>query len=1255
MKLLKYTAILLLTLVVLVVALASPWGTRALLSIADSSLEELNIDYGSGSLVSALSLKRVRWQSSDIDLSLNNVLIDVNWSCSVAMRACLSQLSAKGISVKLHNDPNPQNAGSAKPLKRIVLPFPLKIDSLDVHNINVAIPQTMQLKVGSVASSISMFRTLNIAYLKINDVQVKLPKAAPLTSPSEPLDIADISNWTYQPPTFSPILFPIVVKAKGIDFTAVSVTQGKAEIAQIERLQAVLNMTTKMLTLTKLEIVHPLAAVSLTATVDKNWQHKLQASMHSRQNEKYPLNVTIVAQGSPRNINIELTSKGFVNLNTQVNADLTTKQLPLTVMAKWQDISWPVSKPEFTSAKGKLDLKGDLNLYQLAVQSTVQGPTFPAAEISMIASGNNKRAKIKQLQIQTLGGEINLDAEVNLTQNIAWQGGLRFKEIKPQVFWPQLTAQVAGNVMHSGQFDGQALQAKISQLQATGTWQGYTLAANGSATFDEQQGLQIPDLSISTGQNKLHLKASVRQLADLDAKLSLDAQNLSQLYPALEGQSQLNATVSGTLAEPRVVFDGSAKNLFIEHMTIANINTQGDITWDANKKVNLELTLKDAFANNQPIESLELKVAGNAAAHSVSLNLHSENLNLLSKLSGELTPQQWSGYWDTADFSFDGGQFTLDDASPQIMANWQQKNYGITPFCWADAAAKLCIKDAHYQSNKATFNLTATELPVLQLITAYIPGLEKIQTDAALNFEINGSWAGKGLPQAQAHAELTPSTWSVEGQKSPLHLQSLYMDLDTVDQPGGDKQDLVAKLHLLSEQLGLISADMKIQASPGERPVQGLIKLDDLQLKALQKFVPQLTELTGQINGQLNLAGTLADPLLEGTVNLREGTFAGSMLPARINHVDQIISFDGKAASISGPFQLGNGKGQIEGTFNWQDQPTASFNVSGTDMEIDYQNLVRAKLSPDIQIDFTPQSLTVNGELSLPYARVKVRELPPEAMSPSSDVVLVNDTDVQQESGIPLQLKLQVNIDPKRTNDVKLDAFGLTSDLQGALLLTQSGKVLIANGELNLLNGRYKAYGQDLVIRQGEVQFSGPIDSPYLNIEAVRDPLKTADDVVAGLRIEGNAEQPTVSVFSDPVMEQPEALSYLLRGESISGQGDTSNDAMLANALIGFGLGKSENNVSTIGRKLGVEDLALNTSGQGDETKLSVSGYIAPGVQIRYGVGVFDSAAEVALRYQLMPKLYIEAVSGTANALDIYYQFSIYEDGNKPVNETKKR
>ncbi len=56
---------------------------------------------------------------------------------------------------------------------------------------------------------------------------------------------------------------------------------------------------------------------------------------------------------------------------------------------------------------------------------------------------------------------------------------------------------------------------------------------------------------------------------------------------------------------------------------------------------------------------------------------------------------------------------------------------------------------------------------------------------------------------------------------------------------------------------------------------------------------------------------------------------------------------------------------------------------------------------------------------------------------------------------------------------------------------------------------------QDLIVRKGELLFSGSPDQPYLNIEAIRNPDATEDDVIAGVRVTGLADEPKAEIFSD--------------------------------------------------------------------------------------------------------------------------------------------
>ncbi len=72
-----------------------------------------------------------------------------------------------------------------------------------------------------------------------------------------------------------------------------------------------------------------------------------------------------------------------------------------------------------------------------------------------------------------------------------------------------------------------------------------------------------------------------------------------------------------------------------------------------------------------------------------------------------------------------------------------------------------------------------------------------------------------------------------------------------------------------------------------------------------------------------------------------------------------------------------------------------------------------------------------------------------------------------------------------------------------------------------------------------------------------------------------------------------------------------------------------------------MQDLSLDTSGSGGDEKVEVSGYILPGLQVKYGVGIFTSLPEFTVRYRLLQNLYLEAVSGADNAVDLLYQFSI--------------
>src|SRR5690606_36070339 len=152
-------------------------------------------------------------------------------------------------------------------------------------------------------------------------------------------------------------------------------------------------------------------------------------------------------------------------------------------------------------------------------------------------------------------------------------------------------------------------------------------------------------------------------------------------------------------------------------------------------------------------------------------------------------------------------------------------------------------------------------------------------------------------------------------------------------------------------------------------------------------------------------------------------------------------------------------------------------------------------------------------------------------------------------------------------------------------------------GEMNLVDGTFRSYGQDLQIRKGKLIFNGPVDQPYLNIEAIRNPDNTEDDVIAGIRVTGPPDQASATIFSQPGKPQANALSYLLTGRDLDSGSGGGNP--LASSLIGMGIANSSGLVTSVGEALGFEQVTLDTSGSGDNSQVTVSGYLSPKLQLK--------------------------------------------------------
>src|SRR5690606_902360 len=190
-----------------------------------------------------------------------------------------------------------------------------------------------------------------------------------------------------------------------------------------------------------------------------------------------------------------------------------------------------------------------------------------------------------------------------------------------------------------------------------------------------------------------------------------------------------------------------------------------------------------------------------------------------------------------------------------------------------------------------------------------------------------------------------------------------------------------------------------------------------------------------------------------------------------------------------------------------------------------------------------------------------------------------------------------------------------------------------------LVEGRYNAYGQNLLIRSGDLVFVGDVDNPQIRLEAIR--ADTGSAVTVGLRASGPARNPQVALFSTPDMPQQAQLSYLLTGNPPGTNVETDPQLAAAEAALSYAL---ESDIGAgitrrAGDALGIEDLKVTAGATDEGTQIGLSGYLTPYLLVRYGVGVCDASITVTLRYQMTRSVYLEAISGENSDLGVMWTF----------------
>ncbi|OTA20838.1 translocation and assembly module TamB [Xenorhabdus beddingii] len=1217
-----------------------------------------------------LTLKGVKYQMPGVNVSADNLHLSLRLSCLKHSQVCVNALTTEGVTVSVNTAelPPPEPSPASEPLTELKTPYPVSLDLLSLKNVYV--------KVDDIAIALDEFKSgaewrekqLRLKPTEIINLLVALPK-----SPSEPIGTVQKTvhktihknkqQTQQQPGSDQPLgetlkaLFakpllaelpyipiPLDITVAGLHGRQLRLT-GDTDITINDlRLQA--SNQGQQIDVKALNVSAPEGALTIqgTAKLAEQWPVRLtvKGKVDNLQHlaELKGQKVDLTLSGALRQqLDLALHLSGPVAARLDARTELARAGLPLRLTLESQQLQWPLAgKPEYQLDGLKLRLNGQASRYDLSLRSDIKGNDIPPALLTLDAKGNEESLRLTRLRLAALQGKAEVTGIVDWSKAVSWNARLVLNGINTAKQWPQWPAQMEGKVAVRGSLYGGSWQLRIPEIALNGHVKQNAVKVYGKASGNAAGQWDIPQFDLALGRNTLHAQG---RLTDSAWKLDGDihAPHLNGLLPGLTGFITGNVKLRGNMKAPQIVADLNVRGLrWQDDLRVDSATIKGNLRSAEQIQGQLSVVVRQLKQADLTINSLILNAKGTEKQHDLLLKVAGSPISGQLALKGSFDRQQehWKGHIDHTYFDTPVGEWRLSKAMAVDYLNPQQK-VKIGTHCWLNPNARVCIpkpieaeKIEAGQSVQAQIALERFDLAMIQ------PFLDKsTQLKGEFSGDADVKWAaGQGLPQAKIalRGKGVQVRQVVEGMTLPIDFETLTLNAGLLN----GKANLAWLFKLAGN--GQLNGNVQVADLESSRKLSGNVDIQDLSLQLIKPLLDKGEKAAGGLNARLRLGGNAKNPLLFGLLSADNLQMTSHWLPFDISQGQLAIHFDGGRSDLHGMIKTPKGQLNLNGHADWRNLNAwyARIAANGNKLRVVVPPMVKVDVSPDLVLEATPNLLKLNGNVDIPWARITVQELPESAVGISSDEVML-DKNLQPIGQKKSTILIQSNLNVHIGNDVRLSAFGLEAQLKGALKVLQDKQGIGLNGQIDIPEGRFHAYGQDLQVRKGTIMFSGPPDQPLLNIEAIRNPESTANNVIAGVRVTGLADKPKVEIFSDPAKSQQEALSYLLRGEGLE-KGNSDNSQMTA-MLIGLGVAQSGQLVGKIGKTFGVSDLALDTQGVGDKSQVVVSGRITKDLQVKYGVGIFDSLATLTLRYRVMPRLYLEAVSGIDQALDLLYEF----------------
>ena len=919
---------------------------------------------------------------------------------------------------------------------------------------------------------------------------------------------------------------------------------------------------------------------------------------------------------------------------------------------RWEGLILPQPpyRPGVMSREGTFRVQGDPSAWTTEVDGVLEVEGVPALAVALRGQGTEDGYRADTLTVTGEGVRTRAEGEVTWQGPVEWSARLHLDELALEPLGGMAASRLQGEASAQGSIGengSPVLEFQVPRLTYDDPARTVQARAAGGAVGEL---FRLDELEVRSGLNQFRARGSLDRQWDLT--WSIQAPDLSR-GAGLAGSARGEGSLQGPRDRPRVRADLLGQEIELPGLRLDSVDVTAELDLTDREPSRIRARVLGA-ADEGPELRADLQARGLLRDHVLELEVRSgEGEGGALALAGALTLPNggrapdggspatgdpalnglsWEGSLDDASLVFDSlGEWGLE-APVELLGAPDRFRMGL--LCLESEEARACGEGAWRADEGGTGRVELEGVP-LERFAHLLPQGVRLSGIAELRAE--GGVDPLGVPRGRAYASVREGRLRYRTAVGAEEVR----DLEVAEAEGvlDDEGRLSARWRILFADAGGVEGALEADPIPGgpDTRIQGHLDAVLHDRGLIAAISDELWNSQGTLEAALRLEGTMGAPRFTGRLAIEDGAVDVPELGIRVEEVRVTARDRGPDEwALDGGARSGRGSVTLDGTLllpRPQRPGSLQARVDGRDFQAANSGLARVEISPELALVAGDEGINVTGSVLVPRAHITPGDME-GTVAPSPDVVLVGAEEEEPSDPQPGEV-LRARVRVVMGDSVLVDGFGVAGRVEGAVTIVEEpGRLTTGQGELRLVDGSYTAARQRLTIERGRLIYSDrPLEDPGLDLRVVR----RTPEVLAGMEIRGTAREPEVTIFSDPVMPEAEAMAYLLIGRSVRGAGAGDGDLM-ERVATSMGLAGGAALLGRIGPSLGLAEARIERGERLSDAALVVGTQFTPRLFVSYGVGIFGgTAAVLRLRYRLTDQWTVRTESGRELGADLLY------------------